>query len=840
MSIEDEFHRATFDAPPACRPEGPERVDPAGIPTFTGDLALLETAHGALTDDAGAFRDIGAEVHSRFQGLSAYYQAPEAEQLFATTQPVRDRADDFASDLESVASALSAYADEIRPLVERLNTLRAEAHAFVDEIADDDDWRYDGGKTDRNNELLSQISTTVAEFWAAERRCANAITSLVGGTRWTVDDGSGGEHMYGMSVEDMSQAAETPWGQAVEEKRHWYEVHHHLKSFVWDGIIVDGIWGTLTGLGTLLNPWSDNFGAAWQGLGQLATGLAILAMPIAGPLAYGASRLLPEDNAVRGWIDDSMRTTVDVGKSLVAWDEWSENPARAAGLVTFNVVTTVATLGTGTAVRGTGAAATATTRALNAAARVGTVLDPMTYVGRGVSATFQALNIGDITANLAGLNALDATHLPDGGFRLPDGTVIPENFALDDLPPGAATLRLDDGTIAFPRDPDLPGHTGALLDPETGNLLLPDGTLIDEHGTVLQTPDQAPTSPADEAASRPAVRDPELATIGAHGPPDHLTAHAGDGLPGGIAPNGPTAQLGDNGVPPRGGGGGGSLDPRTGPAPSGGEPSGPIAERPAAGTGTDGPIRGGSTGDGVLRGGGSGSTTGDTPGGASWDLLEPRQSSSPGPMARGSEVEQAIRSMDTVRSRVDPGDLERALSRLSNDPAGQQIAEILASGRLNEVSGIDQVISSMGAHSERMYPGAAEQIRLADRLISNGVDVTHFEFKGVSSDGTSYDLDVRAHSADGSVYGYQLKEVSNPNKLFQKIQASLRQLTASPADHRIFVIDTNGSLADLVARNMPERLLDHYGQHRVMFAIRVDDGILYVPPDGQFYPLGAS
>lgn len=136
------------------------------------------------------------------------------------------------------------------------------------------------------------------------------------------------------------------------------------------------------------------------------------------------------------------------------------------------------------------------------------------------------------------------------------------------------------------------------------------------------------------------------------------------------------------------------------------------------------------------------------------------------------------------------------------------------------------------------HAGAAEQILLADRLMRNGVDVTDFEFKGTLDDGSTYDLDVVARDRDGTTYGYQLKEVSNPKKLFQKIQDNLRQLVNSPADRQIFVIDTKGTLADLAARNMPQRLLDHYGDHGVMLAIRVDDGVLYVPPDGTFYPRG--
>ncbi|GGV75199.1 hypothetical protein GCM10010499_30980 [Streptomyces thermoviolaceus subsp. apingens] len=60
-------------------------IKPEEIPQFTGDLDALERDCAALTKDAGHIRGTGSDVHSRFQGLSAYYKAPEPEQLFATT-----------------------------------------------------------------------------------------------------------------------------------------------------------------------------------------------------------------------------------------------------------------------------------------------------------------------------------------------------------------------------------------------------------------------------------------------------------------------------------------------------------------------------------------------------------------------------------------------------------------------------------------------------------------------------------------------------------------------------------------------------------------------------------
>ncbi|KOG43344.1 hypothetical protein, partial [Streptomyces resistomycificus] len=67
-------------------------IKPDQIPQFTGDLAQLETDYADLKKDAGLVRKTGGDVDAQFQGLSAYYTAPEAERLFATTKPVKDRA----------------------------------------------------------------------------------------------------------------------------------------------------------------------------------------------------------------------------------------------------------------------------------------------------------------------------------------------------------------------------------------------------------------------------------------------------------------------------------------------------------------------------------------------------------------------------------------------------------------------------------------------------------------------------------------------------------------------------------------------------------------------------
>ncbi|GCB49399.1 YwqJ-related putative deaminase [Streptomyces sp. NL15-2K] len=501
-------------------------IKPDQIPQFTGNLPQLEIDYADLKKDAGHVRKTGEDVHSRFQGLSAYYTAPEAEQLFATTKPVKERADDFATDLETVSGALSSYATEIRPLVDKLKELKAKAVTFVGSVKDDDEWEYDGDKVDEHNQLRDDITATVAAFWAAERTCHNKITALWGGTQMVAGDGSDRKDQYGFSADDMKNA-QVPWGDPVEEKHHWYEVGHWVKSFVWDGLIVDGIWGTIKGLGTLVGfgGW-DAMGQAWKGLAQLATGLAISSIPGVGAMFW----TMPADQ-MPSWLRDSRTAMKETGKALVAWDQWGKNPARAAGAVTFNVVTTVFTGGAGAGVAGAGKAG-AVAKALSVAGKAGRVIDPMTYIAKGAGAGLS--KIGDIAASLKGVGNIDipalpenAITLPEGAVKLPDGTVnLPEGAA---IPDGAT--RLPDGNVKLPDDaPALPEGTTRLPTDEgaPARYYDPDGNILDERGNVLQKAEDGPGDIVDQPdAGTPAtgadvprvdspVREPALVGAGAH------------------------------------------------------------------------------------------------------------------------------------------------------------------------------------------------------------------------------------------------------------------------------------------------------------------------------------
>jgi hypothetical protein len=508
-------------------------INPEAIPQYTGNLPQLEQDHAALKKDAGKVRQSGADIHSRFQGLSAYYKAPEAEQLFASTQPVKERADDFADDLETVSSALSEYASEIRPLVDKLEQLKVDASKFVSENADDEDWQYDGDKVEEHNALRGEITATVAAFWAAERTCHNKITALWNGTQMVAGDGSDRKDQYGFSADDMKNA-KVPWGDPVEEKHHWYEAGHWVKSFVWDGLVVDGVWGTIKGLGTLVGfgGW-DAMGQAWKGLAQLGTGLALSALPGVSTAFW----TLP-DSKLPSWLRDSRTAMKETGKSLVAWDEWGRNPGRAAGAATFNVVTTVFTGGAGGAASGAGKAGAAA-KVISAAGKAGRAIDPMTYIAKGTGAGLS--KIGDISKAVRGAGNIEIPRLPDeaitipeGSVRLPDGAVrLPEGAA---LPDGAT--RLPDGSVKLPENvPALPEGT-VKLPTEAGapaQYLDPDGNILDAQGDIVRQTTQAPADVVGRSGEHPPRASAEVPRVEAPAREPALVGagRAGDSAPGG-------------------------------------------------------------------------------------------------------------------------------------------------------------------------------------------------------------------------------------------------------------------------------------------------------------------
>ncbi|MGW5213819.1 hypothetical protein ACWEQO_22115 [Streptomyces sp. NPDC004051] len=313
-------------------------ISPYDIPQFTGDFDQLDKDVSGLRSDAIGIRNGGMDVHSRFQMLEAFYTAPEAEALFATTRPVMDGAEVFATKLETVADALDTYAVEARPLAKRLEQLKTDALAFTRSVEGDDDWTEDEKKVERNQRLINDVTATQFAFQEAERLAADKISAVVGGPRFVADDGSGlverGTVRYGFELDLLEEAEQLPWGTPEEqtyEAWSWGWFGHGAKSFFWDGIYKDGIEAGVEGLWAL----ASGDGEAWSGLKDVVTGIGLYTMtPYDAFMDWAVGPDEESEDEVR-----AKQAAKEFGKALVAWDMWQENPTRAAGTVVFNGLT---------------------------------------------------------------------------------------------------------------------------------------------------------------------------------------------------------------------------------------------------------------------------------------------------------------------------------------------------------------------------------------------------------------------------------------------------------------------------------------------------------------------
>jgi len=304
-------------------------INTAEIPQIEGDLDAVDGAGSKMKTAGTGFSTTGSDVHSTWQGLSGVYKAPEVGDLLSATAPVSSDAAAVGKDVGSVGSALSAYAAEVRPIKAELERLKLEADAFNSSIEGDDDWNKDEDKVNEKNGILKSVNAAVAKWQQAERTCASAINATFGGVQYRADDGDGtkSDDEYGYSAEMLDGATASdegvPWGKASEVDKPWYkDVADGIVSFG-KGLVVDGLWGAVRGLGTMVGV--DGFDAAkqaWAGVGKLALSL--------NPVAMAIDQTVGMPGMEKGELG---ATQLAAGKALIAYDTWGEDPARASGAV---------------------------------------------------------------------------------------------------------------------------------------------------------------------------------------------------------------------------------------------------------------------------------------------------------------------------------------------------------------------------------------------------------------------------------------------------------------------------------------------------------------------------
>jgi hypothetical protein len=463
-------------------------IEPEDIPQFTGDLGQLDHHITALRSEADGIRQAGGAAHTQFQRLSAFYQAPEAEDLFASTAPVRDRADGFGDKLATVADALATYATEVAPIAARLKHLQSEAATFAAGLktssgAFDEHWDHDQDKFNEHKALMNAVAEAKAAFTVAEIAANNKITALVGGTQYMMQGGGKalfiprGVHLYGYTAEALEQMEKLPWGTPVSKSHNWWDPRdfgYYAKSHIWDGFVVDNVWGTIDGVGTLLGAHgTTDAGNAWEGLARVVVGADTYLLESGGQKSTG---FMASD-----YVQGSKVYAKEAAKAYVAWDMWKENPARASATVLFNLLT----LGAGPLKVASAGKVGTTAKVASVTAKIGDAIDPINAVAKVTARGIP--KISEVTANLRGVNDIPDLRTPHSVLELSDGSKV----------------RIENGEFIR----------------------------VDDAGRAISdTPLHEPPANA-RAAQHETVQQQELAGVGSASRASGTTAHAGENLP---------------------------------------------------------------------------------------------------------------------------------------------------------------------------------------------------------------------------------------------------------------------------------------------------------------------
>ncbi|MEU7919639.1 hypothetical protein [Micromonospora zamorensis] len=347
-------------------------INPGEIPQIPGNMEQLATHAQTIKTTGVDFANTGQTIDTTWQGLAAVYEAPEAAQLFAASGPIRTVSASVGEDVQAVGAALATYAREVKEIKAQLAALKGQAEQFVESTKDDDDWREDEGKVNQHNGLISAVNTQVAAFFEAQRKCANTINALYGGRQYRADnaDGRADDGEYGFNADTLNAAAgedgALPWGSNEE----------HDRGFLGDvgaffGGIGEGFVTMLEDLGGLIGrdpttgEWSwGTAGQSWLGLGKFVWAVSIYINPVTIVIDQTVGMPFLEKR-------EAGNLLLNAGKSIIAYDMWSEDKSRAGGLATFNIVSAVVgTKGAGSGVRGAGAAVNSI-RGSATAARIG-------------------------------------------------------------------------------------------------------------------------------------------------------------------------------------------------------------------------------------------------------------------------------------------------------------------------------------------------------------------------------------------------------------------------------------------------------------------------------------
>ncbi|MFE3185584.1 hypothetical protein ACFXKR_32605 [Streptomyces violascens] len=777
-------------------------IEPSEIPQYTGDFDKLATAVTHLRTYATGIRNNGQDVHSRFQATAGYYKAPEAEQLFSSTRPVMDTADTFATHIESLADALDIFAAEAKPHADRLKQLKLDAIAFVGEVQGDDGWTKDQAKVDRDKTLWDGVNEARAAFQDAERRAANKIEAIAPAMcrpTWIVDDGTHAKGMYGESAGMLKDLGTLPWGSPDERTYERWSLDwwgHGAKSWAWDGLAKDSIWGGIDGIGTLLGyhgqPARDQ---AWDGLRRT----------FVGGYAYGMD-LIGEGEHLSSWQRDSEAYAKEFGKQFVAYDMWKKDPARAHAVVFFNLITLGSGPLAGVSKLGKGGSIA---KAAGTLSKIGDVLDPISGSLKAVKALSDLPKVSQVLANVTDHFQIPKSKFPDAIFDLDhryrvgkDGKLVPINA--DGTPNLSPAPRGHEGDLstgagrgerelagvgAGSHTPGVAGHAGEGLPPRGG------------HGRPAEG-DSAPGGRGEGAAAG------EAGTGSGSSVPHAHSSHASSG----------------SGTHHGGSGHGEAANSHGMPESSRGDAAG------AAHHATPGD-------DSAMH------RAGDTPG-ITPEIAPSRYRANAGDVAQAHTgpirpEQETVILAELSRAKMAPADQENVLRSLRKDPYGAGVADLINRGHLRHIENYDGILDMCKKGPSRsdphgsMVPAAYMALTQATELQGRGI--THLGFEFGDKD-TPWDLDVYTRNPHGEIdFGYQLKDVNSINRIKKVVPGALNQLEYDGMRHGVAVLDVHQPMSELTPQVFAsvERAAMRSGK---TVLLRFEDGAVTIPPEGPIFP----
>ncbi|WP_439692052.1 Tox-REase-5 domain-containing protein [Curtobacterium sp. SP.BCo] len=297
-------------------------VDVGEIPYTDVDTSGITAGAGKLRTVASAVRDGTSEIHTAWTPISNSYEGPGDQDLYDAMTPIVPQGTSFGDDLDKVAKALDDFVTEVTPIVAKLKTYVTrgnQLHADVEQH--DGAWDEDETLNGENNDIINGVANQVVAYQAAERTCANTIRGLSGLPALHAMTGDDPDDALGYGYKELPMGTELPWGTAEARKESCGEKTLYFVPNLLKGVVVDGIWGTVQGLGMLVGidgtGWHlDTLTDSWKGMGSLIGYSAA-----DGSWSWG--------NAGEAW--------KGLGKATVGWDEWAKDPGTAAGQAIWGV-----------------------------------------------------------------------------------------------------------------------------------------------------------------------------------------------------------------------------------------------------------------------------------------------------------------------------------------------------------------------------------------------------------------------------------------------------------------------------------------------------------------------